>query len=185
MNPFKWLVSSGTKNRATDEVDRLVRKSFCQLAADPHVLKWSAKEHDWVSYFAFRFLLAECREDGPLKNPAQIGIEVCVPQPPGYPKPTVCRDLIIWADVGTTCWDRNWTPCQHPLAIIEWKVHRPGRRNRDVQTEREWLRRYCEWQPHVLGYAIEIDGTKSHTSLTCARYLGIDIDTNWLSLKCG
>jgi hypothetical protein len=35
------------------------------------------------------------------------------------------RDLVIWASVGLTCWNEEWVPSCHPLAIVEWKVHRP------------------------------------------------------------
>jgi hypothetical protein len=86
-------------------------------------------------------------------------------------KLAVRRDLVIWPVVGMTCWDEKWLPSCHPLAIIEWKVHRPLRKNPKVNHEREWLRSYCQWQPNVLGYAIEVDGTSCPTTITCDRFL--------------
>jgi len=83
------------------ELDQIVDRSLRQLAVDRHVLSWRAKERDWVNYFAHRHLIAECSHDGPLTDPAQIGIEVGVPQPPGYIKLGVSRDLAIWPTVGT------------------------------------------------------------------------------------
>jgi len=62
-------------------LDRLIERCLRDLVADTHLLNWRAKERDWVNYFAHRYLIAHCCPDGPLKEPAQIGIEVAVPQP--------------------------------------------------------------------------------------------------------
>ena len=164
------------------ELDRIIKRSLCQLAEDTHVWTWRAKERDWVNYFAHRFLIAQCSRGGPLSEPAQIGIEVGVPQPPGYIKLGVSRDLVIWRACGDTCFDGDWIPRKHPLAILEWKVHRPTHPNRKVNHERAWLRAYCQWQPSVLAYAIEIDGRRSPTTLVCTRFLGSTEDNRWLEL---
>lgn len=164
-------------------IDRVVESCLRQLAADPHILRWRAKEHDWVNYFALEYLLAKGSEEGLLTKPAQLAIEVAVPQPPGYLKPTVCRDIVIWSSPGQTCWDENWRPVQHPLAVVEWKVHRVGRRNRAVQAERVWLRQYCAWQPLTVGYAIEVDQLVDATTITCTRFRGAEEWADWLRLQ--
>jgi len=174
----RYLVRRPIHAEMICELDHIVDRSLRQLAVDRHVLSWRAKERDWVNYFAHRHLIAQCSHDGPLTDPAQIGIEVGVPQPPGYIKLGVSRDLVIWANCGDTCFDGDWIPRKHPLAILEWKVHRPGHRNRKVCHERA----YCGWQPSVLAYAIEIDGTRSPTQLTCSRFLGSTEDNHWLRL---
>lgn len=171
------------RSPATDQhraVDAAIRSSLCSLAADPFVHGWYAKEHNWVSYFVFRHLLQECKPDGVLRDPAQIGIEVNVPQPPGYTRPTVCRDIVIWPEAGMTCWEAAWSPSAHPLAIIEWKTHREGRRNRDVKNERAWLRAYCKWQPTVVGYAVAVGVESAAVKLACTRYCGEE-EVQWLS----
>jgi hypothetical protein len=33
------------------ELDALIRDSLKALAADPHVMRWRAKENNWVSYY--------------------------------------------------------------------------------------------------------------------------------------
>lgn len=164
-------------------IDYIVEASLRALAADPHVHAWRAKERNWVNYFAHRHLLEHCKAAGPLSHPSQIGIEVAVPQPAGYEKLTVSRDLVLWAECGATCWNDAWEPCNHPLAILEWKVHRPGHRNAKVSHERAWLRAYCAWQPTVLGYAIEVDGCSSVATLSCARFLGTTETPAWLQLE--
>lgn len=166
------------------EIDNLIKASLSHLAADDHVRNWRAKEREWVNYFAHRYLLNQCSINGPLKHAAQIGIEVGVPQPPNYPKPTVGRDLVIWPQIGSTCWNQDWKPVQHPLAIMEWKVHRPGHRNRKVSKEREWLKAYCQWQPDVVAYAVEVHGDKTGCPLTCNRFLGRQEREHWLHLLC-
>jgi hypothetical protein len=165
-------------------LDQIIERSLRKLAEDTHVLGWCAKEHDWVNYFAHRYLLLECSPRGPLKEPAQICIEVAVPQPPGYPKQSVCRDLVIWPMCGDTCFDVKWRAFKHPLAILEWTVHRPRHRKpkRKVDGERAWLKAYGVWQPSVLTYAIEIDGRCSPTRLVCTRFLGLTENKQWLDL---
>lgn len=164
-------------------IDDTVETSLRALAADPHVHAWRAKERNWVNYFAHHHLLKQCHAAGPLIHPSQIGIEVAVPQPAGYVKSTVSRDLVLWAECGATCWDDDWEPSNHPLAIMEWKVHRPGRRNPKVRHERAWLRAYCAWQPTVLAYAIEVDGRKTVATLSCTKFVGTTETPAWLELE--
>lgn len=164
-------------------LDEIIEHSLRQLANDTHVSNWRAKERDWVNYFAHRYLITHCAPDGPLKEPARIGIEVAVPQPPGYIKPGVSRDLVIWKSCGDTCFDDDRVPRRRPLAILECKVHRPKHRNVKVGNEREWLRNYCTWQPSVVSYAVEVDGTRVPGQLVCSRFLGTAEDDHWLELS--
>ena len=165
-------------------IDSLIANSLNALAADPLVSQWQAKENNWVSYFAFRYLVPRCRPDGPLSDPAQIGVEVSVPQPPKRRTRGVRRDTVIWSKAGMTCWGDGWSACSHPLAILEWKVHRPGRKNKLVAKERQWLRDYCKWQPAVVAHAIDIDGSQQPPTIKCFRFLGND-ERLWLEARCG
>jgi len=164
----------------TEYLDNLVRESLVALAADVHVRRWRAKERNWVNYYAHRHLLSRSAQGTPFFDPAQIGIEVAVPQPPDRPKSTAPKDLVIWSMPGATCWDEDWTPCSQPMVVTEWKVHRPGKRNREVASERYWLAKYCSWQPSVLGFAIEIDLDCPDPILICSRYSGATEQPQWL-----
>jgi hypothetical protein len=184
----KHVIKITNEAKAIKEIDRIVDSSLRQLAADKHVHAWCAKERDWVNYFAHRYLIKKCSKTGPLKKPWQIGIEVGVPQPPPYNKPSVSRDLVIWPDPGDTCWkgnriDRPWAPAHHPLAILEWKVHRFKHPNRMVTHEREWLEAYCQKNKSVLAYAIEIDGRCSPRTMVCTRFYGNAKPSRWLELS--
>ena len=170
---------------AVSEFDAIVEQSIKALSADARITNWQAKEHNWVSYFAFQHLLRHCRPEGVISHPGQIGIEVGVPQPPdcGFAAQATRRDLVIWPTTGMTCWDADWNPVHHPLAILERKVHRPGRKNRFVAHERRWLNSYCTWQQSVIAYAIEIDGSINPSTITCSRFLGSEERTDWLKVQ--
>lgn len=160
--------------------DNLIALSLTDFAADMLDSGWRGKEHEWVSLFAFNYLLRQCVPGGPLYEPGQLGIEVHVGQPPDYSKLAVRRDIVIWPRSGMTCWGEDWKPHYHPLAILEWKVHRPGRRNREQAHEREWLRRYTKWQSQPVAYAVEVDLGRSPPTLTCCRFhAGIE-QAGWL-----
>jgi len=165
-------------------LDQIIEISLQELSSDEHVRKWYAKERDWVSYYTHRFLLRHVSASGPIRDPAQVGIEVAVAQPAGFPKKSVCRDLVIWNNAGDTCWDSHFLPTHQPMAILEWKVHRPKRKNRKVDHERNWLRKYCAEYPQVAGYAIEVDGRLSVTSISCTRFQGITESANWFQRDC-
>ena len=164
--------------------DDLLRSCLQQLAGDPHVCRWRAKERDWVNYFAHRYLLPSCLRKKVLLDAAQMTIEAAVPQPPGYSRSTVPRDLVLWRSPGDTCWDSDWNPIRHPFAVIEWKVHRPGYRNPGKAKEDIWMRTYCRWQQNVLGYAIEVDVSSNESfELFCTKYFRGRVFEKWASLS--
>ncbi len=179
---FRQCVRLIWRYRMAASIDQLITQSLTRFCADAFSQEWFGKEHDWVNRYVFGYLIKCCEPSGVLHDPAQIGIEVGVPQPPGYVKKGVLRDVVIRERPTTTCWDAQWGAVNHPLAILEWKVHRPRHRNREVAQEREWLRRYCAWQKATIGYAVEIDMNTSPMQLSCCRFEG-DLEThNWLKL---
>jgi hypothetical protein len=166
------------------ELDALIHDSLSSLAADPHVMRWQAKENNWVSYYVMKHLLRQCRPDGILSDPAQIGIEVSVLQPQGYSRKGVRRDIVIWPSAGATCWNDEGISAGQPLTILEWKVHRPGHRNRLVKKEREWLRRYCAQNESAICYAVEVEVSEDSTIIRCFRFPEAS-EGPWLDLPCG
>lgn len=167
-----------------DELDALVRDSLETLAGDPHVVRWRAKENNWVSYYVMRHLLKQCRPDSILSDAAQIGIEVSVLQPDGYARKGVRRDVVIWPSAGATCWNDDVSAC-HPLTILEWKVHRPHHKNPLVKKERDWLQKYCKQNESAICYAVEVEVTERSTTIRCFRFPGDDKTRPWLELVCG
>lgn len=168
-----------------NDLDEIVEYSLREFAEQALQANWWGKEHEWVNRYAFGYLIKYCTHGGLLFDPEQIGIEVGVPQPPGYgEKSAVRRDLVIWGQPATACWNSQWSPVNHPLAILEWKVHRPRRPNREVPKEREWLRQYCAWQQHVVAYAIEVTIATTPFALRCTRFQGKSEIPSWLDLEC-
>lgn len=166
------------------ELDDLIGHSLLEFARATLQAKWWGKEHDWVSQYAFGYLTKYCKHGSLLYDPGQIGIEIGVPQPPGYGKKIIVRrDLVIWGEPLSACWDSQWNPVNHPLAILEWKVHRPDRPNREVKKEREWLRQYCAWQQGVVAYAIEVNTATAPFTLQCTRFHSISETQFWLDLE--
>lgn len=168
---------------AVGALDTIVAHSLRAFSADVLGCGWRGKEHDWVNRYTFGYLLKECASGGPFYDPAQLAVEVGVAQPPGYAKLAANRDIVIWDRPGMSCWDDDWTPVHHPLAILEWKVHRPKRVNPDLKSEREWLRRYTSWQPRPVCYAVEVIWSATQAVLRCTRFHAGTEVPEWLSIR--
>ena len=147
--------------------DCVVEETLDAFAAEVLNTDWCGKEHDWVNRYAHGCLLKRCSPGSEFFDPAQLAIEVGVPQPskmePGSSPPVrrftaaaVRRDLVVWREPGQTCWSADWNAVNHPLAILEWKVHRPRRKNRDQPHERKWLTSYSREHPAVYTFAVEV-----------------------------
>lgn len=164
------------------QLDDVIRGALTDFASTSLHREWYGKEHSWVSLFAFSHLVKACREGTPLFDPGQIAIDAGVPQPPGYTKSATRRDIVIWPQPGGSCWNLEGVACHHPLAILEWKVHRRGYRNREVAKERKWLVEYTRWQPRVLAYAIAIESGRLPVGMSASQYSGgTEISINPLS----
>ena len=50
---------------------------------------------NWVNRYVFGYFIKYCTPGSPQYDARQIGIEVGVPQPPGYKKKGVLRDVVI------------------------------------------------------------------------------------------
>jgi hypothetical protein len=114
------------------------------------------------------FLIPACRDEGVLRSPAQIGIEVAVPQldGPGR-KRVVCKDLVLWSSPFETTWDAHREPTRHPLCIIEWKRASCAH---EAMSDLEWLRVYSlqRSQPFV-GYSIVFDAMAVEAIISVGR----------------
>jgi hypothetical protein len=164
-------------------LDTLIDRSLRAFASDSLGCGWRGKEHDWVNRYTFGYLLKECQPDSPLYDPAQLAVEVGVAQPPGYAKAAANRDIVIWDRPGMSCWSEDWQPVHHPLAILEWKVHRPNRLNRDQKHERQWLREYSAWQARPICYAVEVRWSPSQASLKCTRFAAGVETVDWIDVR--
>jgi hypothetical protein len=122
---------------------------------------WRGKENDCVNLFASKFLFSRIDPAGPIKDPTQICIEVCVPQPRSVGiKKAVRKDLVIWSEPHATTWDENWNAVTVPAAIIEWKARRkPTTQERLSAYDLQWIRSYLQVYPAFRGYCATVDFT--------------------------
>jgi hypothetical protein len=105
---------------SVESIDIFIRESLLDLREFISRTRWHGREREAVSLYAFGFLAARCKPEGPLRDPTQIGLDVAVRQPPGpRRKALVCKDLVIWPDPAGNCWDDSSNPTRHPLVVIE------------------------------------------------------------------
>ena len=157
-----------------DQLDAAVSSALKSLAEELKSGGWEGKrEREVVSLFCFGHLLARCRPATVLHDPAQISIEVAVPQIPEQKqlsgkvssKTQVCKDIVIWPRPRMTCWDANGKATIRPLSIIEWKHNEPAMSGYDM----DWLRRFSEEGSEFVGYAVSTKKPAKGSVLSCTR----------------
>jgi hypothetical protein len=171
------------------ELDEVVRSGLVAFAGDIRTSQWSGRrEREAVSYFAFRHLVPLCVEETVLFDPAQIAVEVAVPQISGdaamklsgrsSAKKQVCKDLVLWPAPGMTCWDSSGRPAQHPMAILEWKF---GGKTVD-KDDIAWLSEYSSGRSGFVGSAVQVVRQPSdHVILVARVHLGA-VQAEWLKM---
>ena len=168
-------------------LDAVVRNALTEYVRDAFSAEWRdwyGKEHDHVNRFALGYLLKHCNPAGPLRHPTQLGLGVALCQPTDVGENSAARkDLVIWPEPGMTCWSSSGAPSHHPLALLEWKVRRPGRGFQGRNHDRAWLSAYARWQPKTfVGYAVALDLQKRKWQLWVERFEGAEVQAPWLRL---
>jgi len=172
---------------AIDELDGIIRGGLVDFAEEIRDRAWAGRrEREAVSYFAFRHLVSRCTSGGVLHDPAQISVEVAVPQldektltrltKRSSAKSQVCKDLVLWPNPGMTCWNTEGQPVVYPLSILEWKF---GGRTL-FEYDMLWLRAYSDSLPGFVGYAIQVDPKHREFTVAAARVRRGVIDREWL-----
>ena len=153
-----------------EAIDQIVSRSLRSFLDFVNREKWTGRENEAVSLYAFGFLQRECCEAGPLTNPTQIGIEVgAADAPKKSPKSQVRKDLVIWRRPAANRWYPK-VPRSKPLAIIEWKVRRGGSRLRAKgEADIEWLASHCSRQPDTAGYTVLLNLSTQPAKLAAVR----------------
>lgn len=166
-----------------DPLEAIIRDSLLDFAREVARSGWRGREREAVSLFAFRFLLPQCRQGTPLFDPAQIGLEVAVPQLPGPGrKPQVCKDLVIWPEPAMVCWDGDGRPVHQPAAILEWKT----RTKKVSLSDEAWLCEYSALASGFIGFAIALDPQDLETSLVASRAMEGVLTREWVRYSgCG
>jgi hypothetical protein len=170
------------------DIDVLMRMSLSSLTDDISGADWTGRrEREVVSLFCFGHLLRHCRPGSFLHDPAQIAIEVAVPQVAGQAgrtdkatsKGQVCKDIVLWPRPRMTCWDAG-APIVRPASVIEWKHDEADVSAYDV----EWLAEFSAGAEDFVGYAVY---TSRHGAgdfrLSCTRVYRGQSQPRWLFIE--
>ena len=167
------------------QVDEVVRSTLGEMTSFTRNSTWTGRrERELVSLYAFGYLIPACRPGGFLHDPAQIAIEVVVPQIAGQrtltgklkANPQVCKDLVIWPQPRMTAWEEGGATA-HPSCIIEWK-HDFARRSYDLP----WLVEFSRAREDFVGFVVRTSGRQKNFTLVCDRVHRGDTAASWLEL---
>jgi hypothetical protein len=169
------------------EIDVLVHSSLTTLAEDLSAGWMGRREREVVSLFCFGHLLRHCRPGTFLHDPAQIAIEVAVPQISGQTSLTdkpisknqVCKDIVIWPGPRMTCWDSAGAPTVRPSSILEWKHNESDVSGYDVR----WLEEFSASNDDFIGYAVCTNSIAQDFSLSCTRVHRHRVHSRWLFIR--
>lgn len=151
----------------TESIDLLISSSLRAFLIDLANGGWGIRrEREAISFYAFRYLMNEVRPNTFLYDPAQIGIEIPVPQVTGSIKQQVCKDLVIWQKPMMTCWDECGNPTRSPSVIMEWKF---GVNFRVSQYDVDWLTLYTSRYSECQGYSVVIGADKTLSSFVALK----------------
>lgn len=139
---------------------------------------WYGKEREAVSYYAFGYLVDQCRAGSRFYNPGQIAIEGRVPGGALNAKKEVCKDLVIWAHPGGNCWDPKRRSIHYPLVIMEWKANSEAFFPYDM----DYLKNVTGQEPGLLGIAVTFDARKKQL-FRAAKVLFGEVQEDWLNVR--
>lgn len=153
-------------------MDQLIVLSLHRFLRHVRKTHWSGRENEAVNLYALGFLL-KCTLAGVKLHPTQIGIEVAVADAPKKGKNAqVRKDLVIWPEEGMNRWYPGGSPQNKPLAIMEWKVRRPGvRKPQGAEHDLAWLKTYSAKfaHPDFVGYCVYLDLMRSPAEVSVTR----------------
>lgn len=170
-------------------LDRIVESSLRSLHSDLANTNWRGREREIVSLFVFAHLLPLANADSALFDPAQIGIEVAVPQVKAgvRVKRDVCKDVVIWPRPKMTCWDLS---SPYPLAVIEWKSlnlqdDERARRHKltEFQDDVSWLEQTSKLSEEFTGFAVLVTQAPENIEVGCSRVRHGLVESNWIALS--
>lgn len=169
------------------QLDEIMRQSLNALSEEISGSGWNGhREREVVSLFCFGHLVGHCVSGAVLYDPAQISMEVPVPQIRGQTgltkaatsKDQVCKDIVLWPRPRMVTWDNERKASVSPLSVVEWK-HNSGRvSDYDVR----WLREFSTQTSDFVGYAVCTNRPARRFALSCTRVTGGQIAERWLHI---
>lgn len=168
-------------------IDELVRPCLSSLARGLSEGWTGQREREVVSLFCFGYLVQHCKPGSFLFDPAQIAIEVAVPQVAGQAdrtgkatsKSVVCKDIVLWPRPRMTCWDDDRKSTVRPASVIEWK------HERDIsEYDLDWLKEFSADDGSFVGYAVCTNLRSAKIPrLSCTRIYRGQSESRWLLIS--
>lgn len=165
--------------------DKTIRSALAAFS-DSLESGWDGRrEREAVSLFAFGPLLNQLDQNGFLRHPLQIGLEVPIPQvtlageDSDGKKNQVCKDLVIWNIPRMTCWDKEGNPTIAPDVVMEWKFSDDSISERDVK----WLQAFTSDYPDCVGYAVTGNRPGSAFTVSCSRVYAGEVKPEWVHIE--
>ena len=150
------------------------------------------RENEVVNWFALECLLSQIDRNSPLFSPAQIGIEVAVPQLEGRggkrKHPDVRKDLVVWPSPRMTCWSEEGLPAHWPMLILEFKVSwwrddTPTKVSQKLVEGRAsdiaWLQDAVAYWDRMLGFSVAVDARATPWAIDVARVTAEGVERHW------
>ena len=140
---------------------------------------WRGDEREAVKLFVFDHLVERCRAGSVLHDPAQVEIDVSLPNPEGIGTDhEVAKDLVVWPEAGGARRRKDGRLAHGPLAVMEWKVSPAGMSSYDLA----WLIAFSDGHPDFTGYAVSLYLGGGASGLRCDRVHQQVIQPAWFSL---
>ncbi len=183
-------MSTRNKSECT-ALDLIVRTALASFFDDFCRVDWYGRERDAVNLFVFGHLLTGVAPGSILSDPAQLGIEMPVPQVVEGKrfkgKKYVCKDVVIWPRPKMTVGNTYKQERIYPLSVMEWKsINRhDGKREIDRKLAEylfdiEWLKSTSKGKEDFTGYAVLIRQDGSSRTLNCSRIRSGQSIANWI-----
>ncbi|MFH1777571.1 MAG: hypothetical protein ABH952_08465 [Candidatus Omnitrophota bacterium] len=142
-----------------NHLENILKKSLIEFAKYVRNSNWKGRERETVSFFVTGFLSKYVKKGTLFYDLSQVIIEGAVSQMPSCIKKHCNKDLLIWPRPGMTCWNHNWEPVKVPLAIMEWKVHRPKTKSFNTfhKHDLQWLSWFTSKYSGTIGLTVALD----------------------------
>ncbi len=168
----------------TSELDKIIKKSLTEFSEHVRTSGWRGREREAVSYYVTGFLSKHVMQGTSFYDFSQAVIEGAVAQISDSGKKHCNKDLLIWSKPGMTCWNDTWELVEVPLAILEWKVHRPKINPFKEFNEHDldWLSMFTAKNSGTIGITVALDIAAKPSVLYGALCTEGKHDLQWL--KC-
>lgn len=162
-----------------------LKDSLLSFYQDVALNQWRGREREAVSHFVTGHLSQQVGSCAEFNHLSQAVIEGALAQWPDSDKKHVNKDLLLWSKPGMTTWNREWVAQHTPVAVLEWKVHRPKSPFRYYHPhDVEWLQWFTRENPESFGLLVALDIASQKPELNVGLVeFGRLVDSGWINTR--